>query len=76
MIRTFRTHESELDKEDPWSGILGAVMFATRATVHSTNRATPMQLVFGRDAILNVKHEADWTYIKKQKDKISLQNNI
>ena len=35
-----------------------------------------MQLVFGHDAILNIKHEADWTCIKKRKDKISHQNNI
>ena len=54
MIQKFCTHEEELDKENPWTGILVAVMFTTRETVHSTNRATPMQLVFGRDAILNV----------------------
>ena len=29
MIRTFCAHEAELDQEDPLSGILGAVMFAT-----------------------------------------------
>ncbi len=51
-------------------------MFATRTTVHSTNRATPSQLVFGRDAILNVRHEADWAYIKERKDKISRKNNV
>ena len=59
MIRTFCAHKAELDEDDPWTGILGAVMFATRTTVHTTNRATPAQLVFGRDAILNVQHEAD-----------------
>ena len=50
-------------------------MFATRTTVHTTNRATPAQLVFGRDAILNVQHEADWAYIKERKDKLSRKNN-
>jgi hypothetical protein len=64
-----------LDKEDPWLGILGAVMFATRATIHSTSRATPAQLVFGHDAMLNVQHEANLTYIKEHKDKISSKNN-
>ena len=76
MIRTFCIHKTEVDKDDPWSGILGAVMFVTRSTIHSTNRATPAQLVFGRDAILNVKHETDWAYIKKRKNKITKQNNI
>ena len=75
-IRTFCIHEMELDEDDPWAGILGAVMFSTRTTIHSTNRATPAQLVFGCDAILNVRHEANWAYIKECKDKISLKNNI
>eukprot|EP00957_Ditylum_brightwellii_P101969 7772085-Ditylum_brightwellii.AAC.1 len=38
----------------PLTEILSAVRFVTRATVHTTMQATPMQLVFGRDAILNV----------------------
>ena len=76
MIQTFRVHKTKLDEEDPWSGILRAVMFATRTTFHSTNRAKPAQLVFGCNAILNVKHKSDWAYIKKRKDKISLKNNI
>eukprot|EP00957_Ditylum_brightwellii_P125050 9531978-Ditylum_brightwellii.AAC.1 len=64
-----------MDKEDPWSGILGAVMFAVRATKHSTSRATPAQSVFGRDAMLNVQHEASLAYIKERRDKISSKNN-
>ena len=50
-------------------------MFVTRTTVHTKNRATPTQLVFGSDMILNVKHEANWAYIKERKEKISLKNN-
>eukprot|EP00957_Ditylum_brightwellii_P189474 14422192-Ditylum_brightwellii.AAC.1 len=65
MLRTFQVHSTKLDEDDPWSGILGAVMFAMRATVHSTSRATPTQLVFGLGAMLNVQHEANWTYIKE-----------
>ena len=45
------------------------------ATVHTTLRATPTQLVFGRDAMLNVSFEADWQYIKERKQKRILQNN-
>eukprot|EP00957_Ditylum_brightwellii_P137659 10494110-Ditylum_brightwellii.AAC.1 len=58
MLCTFQVHLAKLDKEDPWLGTLGAVMFATRATIHSRSRATPAQLVFGRDTMLNVQHEA------------------
>jgi hypothetical protein len=39
-------------------------MYATRATIHITLKAIPMQLVFGRDAVLNTKFEADWKYIR------------
>ena len=58
-----------------WDGILAAVAFAMRATVHTTNRATATQLVFGRDAMLNVSFEADWQYIKARKQKLIRQNN-
>ena len=50
-------------------------MFATQATVHSTARATPTQLVFGRDAMLNIHQEADWKYINERKDKLITLNN-
>jgi len=46
-----------------------------RSTVHTTTRATPTQLVFGRDALLNIGFEANWQYIKDRKQKRILQNN-
>ena len=75
MIRTFSVHDTYLDKSDPWTGILAAVMFGTQATMHSTARATPVQLVFGRDAMLNIHHEADWKYINERRDKLITANN-
>jgi hypothetical protein len=41
MVRTFQVGQADLDEDDPWSGILAAVMFATRATYHTTAQATP-----------------------------------
>jgi transposase InsO family protein len=58
-----------------WDGILSAVGFAMRSTVHTTTQATPAQLVFNRDAIHNVRFEADWQYIKQRKQKLIRQNN-
>ena len=58
IIRTFDV--SNIVNNDPWSGILAATMFAVRATYHKTVQASPMQLVFGRDAILNIKNVSDW----------------
>ena len=76
MIRTFQVYNrDDLDEEDPWSGILSAVMFAIRSTYHTTLEATPMQLVFGRDAILPIFHQADWQYIKAKKQRLINMNN-
>lgn len=75
MIRALRVQHAKLDENDPWSGILSAIAFATRATIHTTLRATPMQLVFGRDAIFNVKHLANWRYIQERKQALINDNN-
>ena len=75
IIRTFEVQKHELDSEDPWTGILSATRFAIRATVHTTLQSTPMQLVFGRDAMLNIQHEANWKYIKALKEQRIIQNN-
>jgi len=45
------------------------------STVHTTARATPTQLVFGRDAMLNASFQADWQFIKEQKQRLIIQNN-
>jgi hypothetical protein len=50
--------KADLDARDSWAGVLSAVAFAMRAIVHTTMRATPMQLVFGRDAIFKVRFQA------------------
>ncbi len=75
ILRTFELHKNVEHFDDAWDGILSAAMFALRSTRHSTTQATPMQLVFGRDAILNIKFEADWKYIKQRKQKIIDYNN-
>ncbi len=77
MIRTFEVYDNdELDDQDPWSGILASVMSAVRSTYSTTTQTTPMQLVFGRDTILNTKFVADWDYIRQRKQHIIHQNNV
>jgi len=46
-------------------GLLSVVSFAMRETVHTTQCATPMQLVFNCNAIHNVCFEANLQYIKQ-----------
>ena len=76
MIRTFEVQDMELDESDPWSGILTAVAFAVRSTIHTTTKVTPMQLVFGRDAMLNIPFTANWKFIEGRKRKLMEHNNI
>mgnify|MGYP000560201289 CR=1 FL=1 len=75
IIRTFELYNTELDDKDPFGGLINAAMFATRATYHTTLKATPMQIVFGRDAILNLKFQSDWKKIKVQKERMIKANN-
>jgi hypothetical protein len=75
MIRTFDLENNYLDETDPWKGILSATAFAVRSTFHTTLKKSPGQLIFGRDMILNVKHEANWEYIKQQKQQRINKNN-
>jgi transposase InsO family protein len=63
IIRTFQIGQIKLDEDDPWSGVLAAMMFATRATYHMTTQATQAQLVFGREAILNTKFDVLETHL-------------
>ena len=75
MLRTFEIHKDKEVTAENVNGILNAIMFAMRATVHTTNQATPMQLVFGRDALMNIRFKADWKYIKQRKQEIIAKNN-
>ena len=73
IIRTFDV--SNIVNNDPWSGILAATMFAVRAKYHTKIQSSPMQLVFVRDAILNIKHVADWGINHNNKRKNMRWNN-
>ena len=75
MIRTFELEEYYLEEEDPWKGILAATAFAIRATIHTTLKKTPAQLIFGRDMLINMQHIANWEYIKKRKQDLINKNN-
>ena len=69
------TDAESLAENGGWDGILGAVGYAMRATVHTTTRATPAQLVFGRDMVQNIRFEADWQFIKNRRQHVCRQNN-
>jgi NADH:ubiquinone oxidoreductase subunit len=75
MVRVLELKDARDLPDNGWTGILSAIRQAIRSTVHTTSRATPTQLVFGHDAILNVSFEANWQYIKERKQRLIVQNN-
>ena len=50
-------------------------MFAVRATYHTTLQASPIQILFGQDSILNIIHVADWEHIWQRKQERINRNN-
>jgi transposase InsO family protein len=65
IVNTIPIFSKENLEENPWGGILVGTIFAVGATYHTTMQATPMQLVFGLDYILNTKFEANWAFIRQ-----------
>ena len=66
-LNTFELSKQELPSYDPFGSFISAACFAIRSTVHSTLQATPGELVFGRDMLLNIPFNADWNAIKLRK---------
>ena len=60
---------------DPFIGVISAIGFAIRTTWSTTNRATPGQLIFGRDMLLNIRHLVNWHYMQARRQRIATENN-
>jgi hypothetical protein len=65
----------KLDEIDPWGSFLASAAYAIRSTYHTTLKATPGQLVFGRDMILPLNFKADWATIEQNRQKEIAKNN-
>jgi len=66
MIRSAQIKDKrDLDSFFGFGGVLAACRKAVNSTVHTTAHATPSQLVFGRDAMLNATFQADWQFIRE-----------
>jgi hypothetical protein len=66
-LATFELSNRELQEYDPFGSFISAAAWAIRSTIHTTLQATPGQLVFGRDMLLNIPFKADWAAIRKRK---------
>eukprot|EP00957_Ditylum_brightwellii_P001676 129941-Ditylum_brightwellii.AAC.1 len=75
LLHTFEIGTDTLDLDDPWGGILSAVIFVLQSTINTTHKAMPMQLVFRQDAMLNVMNLANWQYIQDNQQKLISKNS-
>ncbi|OWZ10035.1 Pol Polyprotein [Phytophthora megakarya] len=50
----------ELSTQEEWADFLNNTMFALRASNHSMLKASPAQLAFGRDMLVDIAHQTDW----------------
>ena len=75
MLRTKELQKHTFDEIDPWSELLASVAWAIRSTHHTTLQASPAQLIFSRDMLLNIKFIADWESIRLRKQKVIDTNN-
>jgi hypothetical protein len=64
-----------MDEKDPWGPFLSSTVYAIRSTLHTTLKATPGQLVFGRDMVLPIKLMADWGVSEQHRQKEMGRNN-
>ena len=64
------------EEEETFEPFWTACAYAIRCTYHTTLKAMPGQLVFGRDMILPIKFEADWALIEQQKQNSINNSNL
>ena len=62
-IATFELNKQELPETNPFDSFIASASWAIRSSFHSVLRATPGQLVFGRDMLLDLKFKANWANI-------------
>jgi hypothetical protein len=74
-LRTAEIDGRELDDKDPWGPFLSCDAYAIHITFHTTIKATPGPLVFGRDMVLPKHSMADWGAIEQQCQKEMARNN-
>ena len=73
---TFELENREFtEAEKTFEPFTTACAYAIRSTFHTTYKASPGQLVFGRDMILPIKFKADWALITQQKQEIISKSN-
>ena len=69
-------NQTYVDKDEPCLGILSAVVFLILSTTIRLKGYSMGQLIFGRDAILLIRHTVDWELIRQIKQTKIIKDNI
>ena len=75
-VRTCNITKIYADEDEPWSGIFSAEALAILSKTNRLRVYIPGQLVFGRDMIITIKHNADWGFIRQKNKAQTNKDNI
>ena len=75
LVCKFDVQNNYLDEDEPWSDILLDTDFSVQVAYHTTFQATPVQMVFICDTILNTSFIYDWEAIRRNKKHQIYKNN-
>jgi hypothetical protein len=73
-LRTMELERRIID-DSSFAAICANVAYGMRATYHTELQASPAQVVFGRDMIINASYLADWKAIAHRRLQSSKRNN-
>ena len=69
-MSTMNPPEGIQDAKQMVDTALANCLFATRAAIHGSLKASPGALAFGRDMILNIPLIADWTQLQQTRQQL------
>ena len=76
MLTSSDLMNQEFDIRDLWTPTLTSIAYAIRCSHHSTLNATPGQLVFGRDMLLDISYTHDYQATWQRKQRQIINDNI
>ena len=72
----FSNVTTQSNQHDVFEGVLSHAAFAIRATIHTSLNASPAQLIFGRDMILQSTFIANWRALQTTRNRRAIADNI
>ena len=75
MLRSTKLMQNPIKDASEFTAKLQSIQWAINSTYHTTLRASPAQLVFGRDMILPTTYLANWAAIQHRRQSLSEYDN-